>query len=55
MARLKDTEIQGTLSVSGAFSIIGESCDLSCEVDDAFINIYNSIDGIEMLQIESDE
>lgn len=54
MAQIKDTNINGNLSVTGNFNI-GINGSINIDIDTEFLNIIESIDGMESIIIDSDE
>ena len=55
MAKLKDTHINGDLSVSGDINIIGLYADITVNIDDELSNIYHTIEDVIPFPVEDDE
>lgn len=55
MAKLKDTYINGDLSVSGNINIIGLFTGIDVDIDTELVEIYHSIEDVVPFPVEDDE
>lgn len=55
MAKLKDTYVNGNLSVSGNINVTGLFTGIDIDIDTELVEIYQSIEDVVPFPIEDDE
>lgn len=55
MSQLRDTFINGNLTVNGTFNNTGLNTSVDIDIDTELISIINSIEGMDSITIDTDE